>query len=133
MVNNTSASVKKELQTEAAKAQKEKISTLQFTEVTAQLLTQIQKGQICQFGQGWLFRCPKCETLIFTDDEFKALMSPKQAFYRLAPSVVCPNPTCEWHAMLTIRPEDEILEVEEEKERSEEKKKDDTQPAVVTP
>lgn len=130
MTNDTQTTQAAQPDAEAARAQKEKIGSVQLTEVTSQLFSGLKKGQICRFGEGWIFHCSKCDTFIYTDEEFKSLVSPKQVFYRLSPSIVCPNPECDWHMMVTIKPEDDLVEIEEENERDPQKKEDDTQPAA---
>lgn len=125
----------KNTETEAAAAEETKsdpkeaigLGTERMSEVTNWLLEQIRDGEICRFGPGWIFLCPKCDTMIFTDEQFKTFSAPDRNFYRIAPSVKCPNESCDWHKMIVIDPE---VEVDIKTEQGTEKAGDNTQPVA---
>jgi hypothetical protein len=105
------------------------MGTHKMAEVTSFLLEQMGIGEVCRFGTGWVFRCPKCKEFIFTDEQYKTFSVSERDFYRVSPSVCCPHDDCDWHQYIVVEPEFEV-EIEEEGETNEAKAEDNTQPTV---
>jgi len=105
------------------------LGPVRLIEVTDQIFSALEKGQICRYGTtGWMLRCPECSDLIIMEeDTHKTYVSRDNSYFRLTPSLVCPNPKCTWHVFATVVPEtvDEEEPVVEETAAAEEETTDD--------
>lgn len=90
------------------------VQSVKLKDVSSYLFDQLVPGEICRFGAGWITRCPECESLVATSNEFKTFGVKNKETWRLAPSLSCPNDECSWHRSVVIEPEQEIDTDEEE-------------------
>jgi hypothetical protein len=100
------------------------LGNVKLTEVTNHIFSALRKGEICRYGNtGWIMRCPQCgDIMILEDDTHKAFIARDGQYYRISPSLVCPNEACRWHVFAVIKPEDTddgIVEIEIEEENAE--------------
>ena len=104
----------KHIQKEIILANQSHLGRVKLTEVTNEIFSSLRKEEICRYGTtGWILRCPQCDNLIIMeDDTHKTYVTENNSYYRLQPSLVCPNEKCNWHVFAVVVPEDIDLEEE---------------------